>query len=228
MHHRFLAVIVVALVALTTACKAPAPEPKPEEKSKTDPDGAPLEAKLVVKKDTYKLDLSGKTPEEYRDAAKTKPPVVEVDLALELKNTSDTEITIWIADDYGKEERQEGGDYVKLQLDLKGPGAVSVRTALRETTPATPPPRTRAIAAGKTFSIPITTLNYGSHGIAHYEAHRASWTEAGEYTLAATFQTAVSPSPKGSKATKWAHFEGGYVTATSAPVTLKVVDNGKD
>jgi hypothetical protein len=228
MYYRFLAVVVVMQVALAAGCEAPALEPKPEEKSKTDPDGAPLEAKLVVKKDTYTLDLDGKTPEDYREAAKTKPPVVEVDLVLELKNTSDKEITIWIADDYGKEERQEGGDYVKLMLDLKGPGAVSVRTALRETTPATPPPRTRAIAAGKTFSIPITTLNYGSHGIAHYEAHRACWTEAGEYSLTATFQTAVSPAPKASKPTKWAHFEGGYVTVTSAPVKLKVVEKGRE
>jgi hypothetical protein len=228
MYHRFLPAIVVATVTLAAGAKAPAPQPKADEKSKTDPAGAPLEAKLVAKNETYTLDLGGKTPEEYRDAVKATPPVVEVDLVLEVKNTSDKEITIWIADDYRKEDRQEGGDYVKLLLELKGPGAVSARTALRETTPKTPPPRTRALAPGKTFSLPITTLNYGSHGVAHYEAYRACWTDAGEYTLTATFQTAVSPAPKGSKETKWAHFEGGFVTVTSAPITLKVVEKGKE
>src|SRR5206468_658033 len=37
---------------------------------KTDPPGAPLELKLVAKKDTYTLDLGGKTPEEVRKVVK--------------------------------------------------------------------------------------------------------------------------------------------------------------
>jgi hypothetical protein len=221
---RSLQLIVAAAATAVVTCNAPVP--KAEDKAKADPPTAPLEAKLVAKKDTYTLDLGGKTPEQYRDEVQKKPPIVKVELVLELKNTGDKEITIWIADDYGKEERQQGGDYVTLQLDLKGPGAVSALVKQQSTKPLTPPPRTHKIAPGKIYSLPITTLNYGTHGVATYQGYRACWTEAGKYTLTATFKTAVSPPPEGSKETKWAHFEGGFVTVTSAPVTLKIVEKG--
>jgi hypothetical protein len=224
----FVTLVVVAAAALAAHAKAPAPQEKPQEKSRTDPPGTPLEAKLVVKKATYTLDRRGQTAKQYADAAKQSPPLVEVDLALELKNTSDKGITIWIADDYGKEERQKGGDYVNLRLDLQGPGAVSALVQQRFTRPWTPPPRTLAIAPGKTWALPITALNYGTHGVAAYQAYRTCWTEPGGYTLTATFKTAVSPAPQGSKETKWAHFEGGLVTVTAAPVKLKVVEKGKE
>jgi hypothetical protein len=227
-HRIFVALVVATALALPGPAKAPVPPQAPVEKAKTDPPGAPLEGKLVVKQETYTLDLGGKTPEQYRDAAKKSPPLVEVDLALELKNTSDKEITLWVADDYGKEERQDGGDYVKLQLDLEGPGAVSALVQQRFTRPKTPPPRTRSLAPGKTWALPITTLNYGTHGVATYEAYRACWTGPGEYALTATFKTAVAPTPAGAKETKWAHFEGGFVTVTTAPVKLKVVTGGKN
>jgi hypothetical protein len=206
----------------------PEQQPKPEDAPRSEPPGVPLEAKLVANTDTYTLDLRGRTPEQYRDAAKTKPPVVAVDLVLEVKNISDREITIWIADDYGKEARQNGGDYVTLRLDLQGPGAVSALVQQQHTRPLTPPPRTRALAPGQSYTLPITTLNYGTHGVATYQAYRACWTRPGDYTLKATFKTAVSPAPPGSKETKWAHFEGGLVTLTSAPVKLKVIERGQE
>jgi hypothetical protein len=207
--------------------KAPAPHQAADQGPHTDPPGAPLAAKLVVRKDTYTLDLGGKTPRQYRDAVKKSPPVVGVDLVLDLKNTGNKPIRIWRADDYGKEQRQAGGDYVRLTLNLRGPGAVSALVKLQMTTPMTPPPRALEIAPGKSYSLPITTLSYGRHGVAHFEARRACWTEAGEYTLTAAFQTAVSPAPPGSKEAKWAHFEGGLVTVTTAPVKLRVVRKGK-
>ena len=222
MRTRILASFVVAAVALTAG--AAAPVPKPEEKPKADPPGTPLEAKLVVKKDTYTLDRGGKTPEQYRDDAKKAPPKVDVDLVLELKNTSDKEIKIWIVGDLRDEKHQNGGDYVTLKLDLQGPGAVNGPVYEVYKTPATPPPTVHAIAPGKTWELPITTLSYGTHGIAHFSSQRSCWTQAGEYTLTATFKTAVSPKPDGAKETKWAHFEGGLVTVTTAPVKLKVVE----
>jgi hypothetical protein len=230
MRYRILTLFIAAAVALTaSAAPVPKPEDKPKEETpKTDPPGVPLEAKLVAKKDTYTLDLGGKTPEQYRDDAKKAPPVVNVDLVLELKNTSDKPITIWIVDDYRKEEAQAGGDYVTLTLDLKGKGAVSAVTAQRFTAPATPPPRTLKIDAGKTWSLPVTTLNFGTHGVAAYETRRACWTEPGEYTLAVTFKTAVSPKPEGAKKAKWANFDGGIVTVTAPPVKLKVVEKGNE
>jgi hypothetical protein len=223
MRNRILVAIAAAAVIALTAGAA-APVPKPEEKPKADPPGTPLEAKLVVKKDTYTLDLGGKTPEQYRDAAKKMPPKVDVDLVLELKNTSDKDIKIWIVGDLRDEKHQDGGDYVTLKLDLQGPGAVNGPVHEVHKTPFTPPPTVHAIAPGKTWELPITTLSYGTHGVAHFSSQRSCWTQAGGYTLTATFKTAVSPKPDGAKETKWAHFEGGLVTVTTAPVKLKVVE----
>jgi hypothetical protein len=215
------------LILLASAAVFAADKEKEPAKGKTDPAGAPLEARLIVKKDTCTLDRGGKTPAEYRAEAAKKPPIVEVDLVLELRNTGKDEIKVWVTGDYRAEKRQGGGDYVELVLDLKGPGAVSATVAERYATPATPPPKWVKLAPGKSYNLPITTLNYGSHGVARYLARRACWTEAGEYTLAATFKTAVDPAPPGSKETRWAGFDGGHVTVTTAPVKLKVVEKGK-
>ena len=228
MRCRILSLVTVAAVTVAVSTAAQAPEPKRGDKPKTDPPGAPLEAKLVVKKQTYTLDLGGKTPAQYRDAAKASPPKVDVDVVLELKNTSDKEIKIWVVGDLRDEKPQNGGDYVTLKLDLQGRGALNVPGIERETTPPTPPPTVQAIAPGKTWSLPITSLCHGTHGVAVMSANRSCWTQAGEYTLTATFKTAVSPKPDGAKETKWAHFEGGLVTVTTAPVKLKVVEKGKE
>jgi hypothetical protein len=228
MRHQILAAVVAAFVTLTAHAFAPAPESKPEVKPKTEPPGVPLEAKLILKKDTYTLDFGGQTAEAYRDAAKKSLPRVAVDLALELKNTSDKEIKIWIVGDLCDEKHQKGGDYVTLKLDLQGPGAVNAAVREADKAPATPPPTVLAIAPGKTWSLPLTSLCHGTHGVAHFSGHRSCWTQAGDYTLTATFQTAVSPKPEGAKETKWAHFEGGLVSVTTAPVKLKVVEKGKE
>ena len=151
-----------------------------------------------------------------------------MDLALELKNTSDKEIKIWIVGDLRDEKRQNGGDYVTLKLDLNGPGAVNTLVRDSRTTPRTPPPTVHAIAPGKTWTLPVTSLCHGTHGVRHMSEHRSYWTQAGDYTLTATFQTAVSPKPAGAQETKWAHFEGGFVTVTTGPVKLKVVEKGKE
>ncbi|HEV3004294.1 MAG TPA: hypothetical protein VGX78_07520, partial [Pirellulales bacterium] len=144
------------------------------------------------------------------------------------KNTSDKEIKIWIVGDLRDEKSQAGGDYVTLDLVLQGPGAVNVPGAEIATTPATPPPTVQAIAPGKTWSLPLTSLCHGTHGVALHRNSRSCWTQAGELTLTATFKTAVSPKPDGAKETKWAHFEGGFVAVTTAPVELKVVEEGKE
>jgi hypothetical protein len=229
MYHRiFVALVVAAAAGCAAQVKGPVAQQEPEEKARTDPPGAPLEAKLLVKKETYTLDLEGKTPAEYRDAVKNRPPRVDVDLMLELKNTSAKEIKIWIVGDLRDEKRQEGGDYVTLKLELEGPGAVNALVHQEETRPRTPPPTVHALAPSKTWTLPITSLSHGTHGIAHLAVHRSYWTQAGDYTLTATFKTAVSPKPDGAKETKWAHFEGGFVTVTTAPVKLKIIEKGKE
>jgi hypothetical protein len=140
MRYRILSLVTVAAVTVAVSTAEPVTEPKRGDKPKTDPPDTPLEARLVVKKETYTLDRGGKTPKQYRDAVKTRPPKVDVDLVLELKNTSDKEIKIWIVGDLRDEKHQNGGDYVTLKLDLQGPGALNVPGIAMETTPPTPPP----------------------------------------------------------------------------------------
>src|SRR5262249_37815639 len=131
------------------------------------------------------------------------PDSPKVDLVLELKNTGDKDITVWV-----------GGDATRLNLDLQGKGAISV-TARRAFTSDFRMPKPGKLEAGKTTEIPIAGLSYGFRGA----EKQAWWTEPGEYTLTATYSTALSPAPKDAKDAG----EGfGKVTLTTAPVKLKV------
>jgi RNA polymerase sigma factor (sigma-70 family) len=188
------------------------PAEKPKETGKTVPAGAPLEARLVVKQAKYTLDRGGQTAEAYaaaiHKAAKAgfAVPAPEVDLVLELRNTGREEIKVLI-----------GGDAAELVLDLKGPGAVSVRPNI-PTTLEFRGPQEVAIAPGKSQEVPVAALAYGNR-----LSTLAYWTRPGEYTLTATYLTAVSPAPKGART--WNLFPGfGEVSATSAPVKLEVVE----
>jgi RNA polymerase sigma factor (sigma-70 family) len=188
---------------------------KQEAKSKTDPAGVLLEARLVAKRDSYVLDLGGKTPEEFRKGIENVYPATPaVDLELEFRNSGDKEFTFVV-----------GGSYpdIPLLLKLEGPGAVNV------TLPAQNAPGARGLftkvtlAPGKTHTLPITSLmtkRLGREGTASY------WLEPGDYTLIATYKTAVSPAPAGSKDGAELLGQGfpgfGQVTVVTAPVKLKV------
>jgi hypothetical protein len=176
-----LAALVASVGGLSLA--APAPKDKPKEGE------GPVAAKLVAKKATYTLDFGGMTAEQYAEAIKEGgktgklPKAPEVDLVLELTNTGDKDVQIW-----------SKGDAVRLELQLKGPGAVSVegqRFFTREF--RAPVPMT--LAPGKTHTIAIKSLQYGFRGM----AQQAYWTKPGEYTLGAAFQTGMSPPPAGAK-----------------------------
>ena len=210
MYHRtFTALVVATAIALAAQGNAPTPKKPPEEKSKTEPRGVPLEARLIAKKDTYVLDLGGKTPEEFRKLLKDPyPPTPAVDLELEFRNSGDKDLTFLV-----------GGTApdVPLLLKLDGPGAVNIPLqALLVGIPSTPPEKV-TLPPGKTHTLPIKGLmtnRLNRDGTASY------WTEPGDYTLVATYKTAVSPVPKGAKD------DGngfGPVTVISAPVKLKVV-----
>jgi hypothetical protein len=185
---------------------------KPEEKGRTDPAGVPLEARLIAKEDTYALDLGGKTPEEYRKLLKDHPyaPAPAVDLELEYRNSGDKEIKFLAGG-------ANPGSPLLLKLD--GPGAVNIALpANLRSKSETVPPMPVALAPGKTYTLPVKglmTSNLGREGSASY------WTEQGDYTLVATYKTAVSPVPEGSKD---AGNGFGPVTVVSAPVKLKVVE----
>jgi hypothetical protein len=190
-------VLVVALAARA--------EEKPKDKKAAE---LPVQAKLVAKKASYPLDLGGKTPAEYKKALEETdlgklPPPVKVEMALEVTNTSDKDVAVWVS-----------GTPVTMNLELKGPGAVVVTP--RQFFPAIfILPKPVVLAPGKSHSFPLSALTYGRRGV----AHRAYWTEPGDYTLRASLMTAISPAPRDVKADK----DGfGPVTLTSEPIKIKV------
>jgi hypothetical protein len=225
---RPLPLLALAALALTVALTSAAPKPaEPPAKGKVEPAGAPLEARLIAKKTMYVLDRKGKSADDYAKDAEKNPPPVDVDLVLELRNTSAKDIKIWVLGQLRGEQRLFGGDYVEFVLDLKGPGAVRALVARRYTRPRTPGPNVTTIGPGKTVRMPLTSLWYGRPGVATYEVYRTCWTKAGDYTLTATYKTAVDPAPAGSKPARWGTFDGGHVAVTSAPIKLKVVEAKK-
>ena len=195
--------ILPPLTALALVLFAPlrADEPK-KDPSKSD---LPLQLRLVAKVSTYKLSDGKELKKELEDAKKTgrypEPPAV--DLVLEITNRTDKDVEFWAA-----------GDPVQVFLQLKGPEAVTVKPLVISTLEfRVPKPMT--LAAGKTHKVPVTRLRYGHRGI----SEQAYWSEPGEYTLSATFNTGIKPAPKGVKAED----DGfGRVTLTSDPIKVKV------
>ncbi len=124
-------------------------------------------------------------------------------MTLELKNTSDKDVQVWIS-----------GDPIVMTLDLKGPGAVAIKPHIAFSA-IYHAPKAVTIAAGKTQEIPIKSLKYGFRNI----EKMAYWTEPGEYTLSASLKTGISPIPTGVKETKG---DFGLVTLTAEPVKIKV------
>jgi hypothetical protein len=130
---------------------------------------------------TYILDLGGKTPEAYRQQlraaaeANQLPPPPEVNLALEVRNTTDREMLLW-----------PGSDGTELKLDLRGPGLV--RFAMQgEAAPFLTPEKIR-LAPGESHSVPIPRLIDGSLG----RLRSLFWTEPGVYTLTVHYRVLVS------------------------------------
>jgi hypothetical protein len=201
------------LAALTTAAVG-ADEPKDKGKAKSDPPGAAVEAVLVAKKATYKLDLGGKSGDEFKKAIAAGddtgdyPEAPAVDLVLELRNKSDKDVIVKV-----------GGTMNVLDLDVQGPGATTVTLKKQITPKLIKAPQMVSIPAGKSENVPIAALSFGFKG-----AKRAYWTEPGKYTLAASYKTWVSPAPAGAKAGDDGFAE---VTLTSAPETIVVEKDAK-
>jgi len=168
-----------------------------------------LEMKIIAKKDTYPLDLAGKSADEYRkmltESAKKemfarllKPPAV--DLVLEIKNTGDKGMTILV-----------GGDPNVVTFDLKGPGVYQLHPMLAVTQEFRLP-REVILEPGKAHEIPIKFLADGMRNVGRY----IYWLDHGEYTLAATYQ--LSATADGVK--------GQLLKAE--PIKLKVVEPEKN
>lgn len=166
---------------LLTATLAAAADKAPEP-GKATPEGTPMEA-TIEGTAKYTLDLGGMSADEFAKSLKGDhvPAAPKVDLKLVLKNTSKDEIRVWKA-----------GDAVTVTLTLKGKGAESAKPDLAFTQEFRLPTAV-AVAAGKTFELPIKSLTSGFRGASEF----AYWTRAGEYELVATIATGVSPAPKG-------------------------------
>jgi len=123
---------------------------------------------------------------------------------LELVNKSDKDVKIKV-----------GGTTTVISLELKGKGAVSVPLKGRATNKLAIAPKIVTLAAGKSASVPITSLACGYKN----STDAAYWTETGEYTLSASYKTWIAPAPKDAK-------DGGdglgAVTLFSAPIKLTV------
>ncbi len=165
---------------------------------------------MTGKTTRYALELNGHSADELKrsievaaKAGKRPPAAPVVDLSVEIKNTSDKPVTIWVS-----------GDPVVLALTLKGKGALNVAPTLAFTEEFRNPTGVE-IPAGKTHTIPVKSLVSGYRGAAHW----AYWIEAGEYELTATLKTGVKPAPKGAKD---ANDGFGAVTLTSTPLKLTV------
>ena len=155
------AIIVLALFA--TAGKAG--EGTPKDQGTTDPKGVSLELKVVVKKDTYAMDLGDKTPEEFAkllaEAEKTSsfPPASAVDLGVELRNAGDKDLLVWV-----------GGDNSELVIELGGRGARNLTVRLGIGRPPTPP---------KVMKLPPAKLTQSRSSASPPSATSANWRSSG-------------------------------------------------
>lgn len=163
-----------------------ADKPKPLQPGKAQPESTPLS--LVIEGTAkYSLDSKAKSEDELKNGFATDifPNPPQVDLKLVIKNTSDKPVSVWTS-----------GDPVTIDLELKGKGVVRVAPRMMMTQEFRGP-KAVEIAAGKSVELPLKSLAGGKRGIGHY----VYWSQAGEYELIATINTAVSPAPKGADAT---------------------------
>ncbi len=146
-----------------------------------------------------RLDFRGKTPAQYREQLRLAeqtgqlPVPPEVDLTLEVTNTTPRELQVWI-----------DSPQTELRLDLKGPGAVSL-TAAKATES---PPRSITLAPGEHYSFHIVRLEER----ASWKPHFWYWTEPGTYSLTARLTTIVTAPGSGSR----------RVSIASALITIQV------
>jgi hypothetical protein len=165
---------------------------------------------------TYPLNLHGQTAKDFRAqlqaAAGTDrlPPPPEIDLSLELRNTTHEELRI-----------APLARRAELQLDLAGPGAVTVAGPASDDEPFRPATIV-AVAPGQSFKLPIRRLVYGSR----QAIRRAYWTEPGDYTLTVRYRVAVCPAPRGARPAEVPGSTAGrfgYVMLQGPPIKLQIV-----
>ena len=206
----FLISAVVIVATALFAVAAPKEDSRDEKAvATTEPKGLPLELRIVSEGANWQLDTRGEQPFKFqqmiREGEKSGAlvPATRVELQLEIRNTGISEIRIWV-----------GGDDTLLSLDLQGTGPMMVSSKVKPT-PGVVPPVVVTIPAGKSHKIPLTSLAHGFRN----QAKHTYITEIGDYQLSATYKTAVSPAPSGSRRLA-ADF--GEVILKSAPIEFYV------
>ena len=176
---------------------------------------APLRLTLHARTAVYALDLGGQAPHEYRAAlvaqahefgilgpgfspdGKASKPTPQVDLALEIRNTSPRDVEFEVG----------GGDL--LTLHVFGPDLFRIeRPGDAMPNPGREPPRPKRIklAPGESYFESVTRLET-AHPL---RVCRWYWTQPGEYTVVAMWQLPGPGRP-----------DGGPVYQSN-PVTLTV------
>jgi hypothetical protein len=167
-----------------------------------EPASMPLEAKLTSEKDSYPLNLDGKTPEEFAKYFRGDklPPSPKVDLVLTLRNAGTKPLAI-------------NPDFL-VGLYLIGDGAVNHPWEPYQTVfQLGDEPKKVTLEPGKTYQIPIRSL-------ARDHSRQSYWLLPGEYTLHAGVFVHVSSAPDG---TEKASDGSGFASIKAPPLKVKVV-----
>lgn len=230
-----------AMVAL--AAKQPGEVRQIAMPASTEPPGFPLELRLTAKKGSYVLDLGGKTEVDFRKAIAAArqraefPAGPAVDLELQLKNTSDREIAVFL--EKSIVPSPPWGNY--LAFSLAGPGTLlhlqsfagrDISNTYRWEMITLAPKGAIAWKLDSLGDSSVWNLKSSDRWSAHVHHF---WTRPGEYLLSAKIRLAVEPPPAGSEPISplinrvidqngklGRKLNGGWVTLISDPVKLVV------
>jgi hypothetical protein len=199
-----LLVSAIGTLAIALAAPLSADDKKDDKK---EPVG-PIVLKVISKKDKYVFDGGGKTPKDYKadleglakkQANKERielPKATPIDLVLQLENTSNESVTVYVNGTSNIYTLDLGGGAGVVTLQNTNPMPLFIRL-----------PKAEMIEPGKNYEIPITSLSDGRRGASRL----IFWTGPGEYTLTAKY---LLTDQKGGKLGE----------LTSEPVKINVVE----
>jgi hypothetical protein len=133
------------------------------------------------------------------------PPTV--DLVLEITNRSQHPVELW-----------SSGDPVVLDLEMRGPGVITINPGHFHTMEFRIPQATK-LDPGEVYRRPIRRLAHGTRGDGKWDY----WTSPGRYTLTASFRTGIRPAPAGMRVEQDEDMAGfAVVVLVAPPITVDV------